>query len=137
MSTMLSISTCGNAILRQPDPDQIAPLARHDDEPVFDEPWQAQALGLAIMLSERGLFTPAQWSEALGAEHRRLLAGGAPDTPQTYYEAVAQALELMVGESGTISAESIAERLETWRRAYLNTPHGKPVELAAGLARNR
>lgn len=134
---MSSISTCGKTILSRPDRDQIAPLARHDDEPVFDEPWQAQALGLAITLSERGLFTPAQWSQALGAEHRRMLAAGAPDTPQTYYGAVAQALERLVGESGTVSADSIAERSDTWRRAYLNTPHGEPVKLAAGLARNR
>jgi len=28
----------------------------------------------------------------------------------------------------------LAERVEAWRRAYLNAPHGRPVELSAGLA---
>ena len=70
--------------------DEITPLARHDKEPVFDEPWQAQALGLAFSLAERGVFTPSQWSEALGARHREILACGAPDTAQSYYEAVVQ-----------------------------------------------
>ena len=112
----------------------IAPLARRDDEPVFDEPWQAQALGLAFSLSERGVFSPAQWSQALGAAHRRILADGAGDTPQTYYQAVVEALEGLLRESGEVSASMLDERARTWRRAYLNTPHGKPVELKAGRA---
>ena len=28
-------------------------------------------------------------------------------------------------------AAEFAERKETWRRAYLNTPHGKAIELSA------
>lgn len=114
--------------------EAIAPLARRDDEPLFDEPWQAQALGLAFSLSDSGVFTPAQWSQALGAAHRRILAGGASDTPQTYYEAVVAALEGLLRESGEVSASMLDERAQTWRRAYLNTPHGKPVKLKAGLA---
>lgn len=117
-----------------PEPEGPRPLARRDSEPVFDEPWQAQALGLAISLSERGVFSPAQWSEALGAAHRRLLEHGAADAPGTYYEAVAEALEQLVGTCGPLSPEKIEERTETWRRAYLNTPHGAPVVLAAGLS---
>ena len=111
----------------------MAPLARLDDEPLFDEPWQAQALGLAFSLSDKGVFTPAQWSRALGAAHRRTLAGGAGDTPQTYYEAVVAALEGLLREGGEISADALEKRAQTWRRAYLNTPHGKPVKLTAGL----
>ena len=33
--------------------------------------------------------------------------------------------------SGGIDAAEFAERKETWRRAYLNTPHGKAIELSA------
>lgn len=116
-----------------PDTKSLAPLARLDDEPVFDEPWQAQALGLAFSLSDRGVFSPAQWSQTLGAAHRRILARGAPDTPQTYYEAVVQALEQLIRENGPFSADLLEDRVQTWRQAYLNTPHGQPVELSAGL----
>jgi len=112
----------------------IAPLARRDGEPVFDEPWQAQALALAFSLSERGVFSRAQWSQALGAAHRRILADGASDTPQTYYQAVVEALEGLLRENGEVSASMLDERAQTWRRAYLNTPHGKPVALKVGLA---
>jgi len=118
--------------LNRPEIDEIAPLARHDKDPVFDEPWQAQALGLAFSLAEQGLFTPAQWSQALGAKHREILAQGAPDIAQSYYEAVVQALEELTCASGGLTSDVLDERTQTWRRAYLNTPHGEPVELAAG-----
>ena len=112
----------------------IAPLARRDGEPVFDEPWQAQALGLAFSLCERGVFSRANWSQALGTAHRRILASGASDTPQTYYRAVVEALEALLRESGEISANMLDARTKNWRRAYLDTPHGKPVALQAGIA---
>jgi hypothetical protein len=39
------------------------------------------------------------------------------------------ALETIVGIKGAASTAEITERQETWRQAYLNTPHGQPVEL--------
>lgn len=114
------------------DKELIAPLARRGDEPVFDEPWQAQALGVAFSLAERGVFSPAQWSQTLGSVHRQNLEGGAPDTPQTYYEAVVQALEQLIQENGSFSGEVLEDRVSAWRRAYLNTPHGQPVKLSRG-----
>ncbi len=113
------------------DTEQFAPLARRDDEPVFDEPWQAEALGLAFSLAERGVYSPAEWSQTLGSEHRGLLGGGAADTPETYYEAVVKALERLLWEKGPISAEVLEDRVSNWRQAYLNTPHGQPVRLDA------
>ena len=108
------------------------PLARRDDEPVFDEPWQAQALALAFNLIDQGVFSNAQWSEKLGAELGRAQARGDPDDSQTYYRSVLVVLENLLASSGRIPAETLAARTEAWRRAYLNTPHGQPVELSAG-----
>jgi nitrile hydratase accessory protein len=116
--------------LSPPDPDPIGPLVRRDGEPVFDEPWQAQALATALSLVEDGLFSREAWSEALGAELRRAEQAGAPDTAETYYQAVVATLERLVTDSGAASAEALAERRESWRRAYLETPHGQPVELS-------
>ena len=42
-----------------------------------------------------------------------------------------RALERLAYEKGATDAAEFAERKETWRRAYLNTPHGKPIELSA------
>ena len=111
------------------------PLARRDDEPLFDEPWQAQALGLAFSLAERGVYSPAEWSQKLGFVHSQILEGGAPDTPQTYYEAVVHALEQLIGEKESFSSNLLEDRVSEWRQAYLNTPHGQPVKLSAGQLR--
>jgi nitrile hydratase accessory protein len=117
--------------LSAPEAPRIRPLARQDDEPTFAEPWQAEVLALAFALCERGLFSGAAWSQALGAELRRAEAHGAPDDRETYYAAALAALEGLVAAAGGIDADALAGRIEAWRRAYLATPHGQPVELAA------
>src|ERR1700722_14043641 len=70
-----SISIFGMTILSQPDSvspaSQLAAfrgLARDTGGPVFAEPWQAQAFGLAVKLSELGYFTWNEWAAALAAE---------------------------------------------------------------------
>lgn len=105
------------------------PLARRDGEPAFDEPWQAQVMALAFELVERGVFTATQWSEALGAELAARAARGEADDPAGYYQAALAALEALLERAGGVPREHVAERTEAWRRAYLATPHGQPVEL--------
>jgi nitrile hydratase accessory protein len=109
--------------------DAIAPLARRDSEPVFEEPWQAEVLAVAFALAEGGLFTRGAWSAALGEELRRAEQGGEPDTAETYYRAALAALERLTTAGGALTSESLALRTEDWRQSYLDTPHGKPVEL--------
>ena len=99
--------------------------------PVFAEPWHAEVLGIANALIRGGMFSPAEWASALGAEIRALGAAGAADTEQSYYRAALGALERLVGEKSPETGGSLLERVEAWRRAYLNTPHGQPVTLAA------
>ena len=111
---------------------EIKPLARADGQPAFEEAWQAELLALAYALSEIGVFSPAEWSETLGAELQRRSARGEADDRETHYRAALAALEQLIARDGRISVEALAERTAQWRRAYLNTPHGKPVELSAG-----
>jgi nitrile hydratase accessory protein len=118
--------------LSAPEVPEIGPLARRDGEPTFAEPWQAEVLALAFALAEKGVFSAAEWSEALGAELRLAEAAGAPDDHGTYYAAALAALERLLAGSGGITANALSRRTEEWRRAYLHTPHGQPVELAAG-----
>ena len=42
-------------------------LSRSDDDPPFQEPWQAQALATALGLQEAGIITATEWSDALDA----------------------------------------------------------------------
>ncbi len=108
------------------------PLARRDGDPVFDEPWQAQTLAIAATMTAAGTFTAQQWSTALGAELERARERGEPDGPETYYAAALAALEHLLTTDGRLTGPGIAARADAWRRAYLATPHGQPVELAAG-----
>ncbi|CAN5309378.1 nitrile hydratase accessory protein [soil metagenome] len=105
------------------------PIACGDNEAAFAEPWQAQILALAFASSEKGLFTPAQWSAALGAELRSHEAEHAPDERTGYYEAALRALESLLVTGGALAHETVEQREDDWRRAYLATPHGMPVEL--------
>lgn len=98
------------------------------EAPAFDAPWQAQAYAMSQVLIERGRIAPADWSAALGAAIRRRLAGGAPDTTETYFEAVAEALETVLA----VADDEIARIADAWRQAYETTPHGKPVRLKSG-----
>ena len=120
-----------------PEAPAITPLACLDGGPTFAEPWQAEVLALAFALSERGAFTAAKWSKTLGKELRRAEAQGAADDHETYYAAALAALEQLAAQAASVSADALSARTEAWRRAYLETPHGQPVELAAGSGADR
>ncbi len=117
--------------MSESDSHALGPLARRDDEPVFDEPWQAQAMALASNLIDQGVFSNIEWSDALGAELESAEARGDCDDAQTYYRSVLAALERLLASDGRVSTSNLGSRTEAWRRAYLNTPHGQPVVLTA------
>jgi nitrile hydratase accessory protein len=108
-------------------------LPRDDGGPVFAEPWQAQAFALAVKLSEQGLFTLSEWTETLGAELKAAAARGEPDDGSRYYGHWLAALERLVTAKGLVDRAALDQRKEAWAYAYRITPHGKPVELVAGL----
>jgi hypothetical protein len=110
---------------------ELAFLKAKDTEPVFGEPWHAQTLALADLLVKRGVISPTQWADTLGAEIEALKTE--PDDRETYFRAVLAALKRALMESGAITHAELDEREHQWERAYLRTAHGQPVELAAGL----
>ncbi len=105
---------------------------RDGDGPVFAEPWQAQAFALTLKLHEAGHFTWREWAEALGAEIDAARASGDPDLGDTYYRHWLAALERLAAEKGLAQSGELDARKAAWKRAFLNTPHGQPVVLAAG-----
>ena len=134
MATTVSTWTCGNPTLIRPERPVLTPLPRADGGPAFEEPWQARILALVHALTRDGAIGTAEWAETLGEELRRAEERGAPDDRHTYFAAALAALERLVARRGAVSAEALADRIEAWRRAYLNTPHGKPVGLSAAGA---
>ena len=58
------------------------------EEPVFNEPWEAQAFAMVVKLHEQGAFTWTEWAETLGAEIKSV--------ERPYYESWLAALEKIV-----------------------------------------
>ena len=116
--------------MNQPDLGQGF-LKAKDGEPAFGEPWHAETLARADLLVKSGAISPARWAETLGAEITALKA--APDDRETYFRAVLAALERVLAENGAVTRAELDERQERWELAYMRTPHGRPVELRAGV----
>jgi nitrile hydratase accessory protein len=96
------------------------------DEPVFSEPWQAEAFALTVALHENGLFSWGEWAEALSAEVKR--SDAAPDG-HDYYEHWLAALEKLLAAKGVAAPSDVDATAAAWERAAHATPHGKPILL--------
>jgi nitrile hydratase accessory protein len=138
---MLSISICGMTILSQPDSipglesrSALPHLSREAEEPVFAEPWQAQAFALAVTLSEQGHFTWKEWAAALATEIKAAAARDLPDDGSCYYQHWLAALERLLAVKGLTDPEALLARTKAWAEAYRHTPHGKPVDLRVEAA---
>ena len=119
-------------------PDLNLPrLPRDQEGPVFAEPWQAQAFALAVRLSEDGHFTWKEWAAALADELQAAADRGDPDDGSHYYHHWLAALERLVLAKHLTDGAALLARKEAWADAYRHTPHGKPVELAAGPGRTK
>lgn len=76
-----------------------------------------------------GQISAEKWADALGAEIAASEALGAADDADAYFGAVLSALERLLDDEGAVSAAELHEREHAWERAYLRTPHGRPVTL--------
>ena len=107
------------------------PRAREASEgPVFAELWHAEVLAVAYALTANGLFSAREWAEYLGSALEDARRNGQPDTGEAYYHSALRALEQLIAKRSPEIGARLDARVEEWRSAYLDTPHGKPVELA-------
>ena len=121
-----------------PSPDGVAveaaleavPEAPRD--PVFNEPWEAQAFALMVALRRRGVFSADEWATALGNEILAAQAAGDPDRGDTYYSHWLRAIERLVQEKGIASGDTLERYRDAWHHAAGRTPHGQPITLAPG-----
>lgn len=93
----------------------------------FNEPWQAHAFAMAVMLNEKGLFTWEEWAEVFSSVLR---AAGPDDDPDNYYLHWMEALEIISKMKGLTASEELLERKSQWDRAAKATPHGQPIVLS-------
>ncbi|MEL6966484.1 MAG: nitrile hydratase accessory protein [Pseudomonadota bacterium] len=105
-----------------PDFTGIPGLVLEDGEPVFHEPWEAQAFALCLSLHAKGLFTWSQWADALSKEIH-----GAEE--RSYYQHWLAALEKLLAQNGVVKPDALKAREAAWHEAAARTPHGEPIEL--------
>jgi nitrile hydratase accessory protein len=104
------------------------------DDPVFREPWEASAFALTVQLIDRGIFTRAEWATALGARIHNSNEAALPAERKSlpdadYYHHWLAALEDLALAKGIATSEDLDTLRQSWRSAYLSTPHGQPVSL--------
>ncbi|MDO9709756.1 nitrile hydratase accessory protein [Paracraurococcus lichenis] len=96
----------------------------------FREPWQAKAFALVVLLHRQGHFAWEEWVRTLAAEVAARPQRAEEDADAAYHRQFLAALEAITAARGLATAPAMSARARQWRQAYLNTPHGHPVELA-------
>jgi nitrile hydratase accessory protein len=102
---------------------EIQSIPCDNDEPVFSQPWQAQAFALAVSLNEQGIFTWSEWAQMFSKEIEN------DGDPQSYYLNWMNALETLLNDKGIVVSEERIERNNAWDKASRATPHGEPIVL--------
>ena len=111
------------------EPSLLPGQPTEDGEPIFREPWEAQAFAMAVRLHEQGVFAWTDWAATLAEEIERAQASGDADLGDTYYHHWLATLERIVSDTGAAPADDLERTREAWRRAAARTPHGDPIEL--------
>jgi nitrile hydratase accessory protein len=78
-------------------------IPKQGDSPTFNEPWEARAFAMVLMLQQRGLFTWPDWTAALAAEIALAQQRGDRDLGDTYYKHWLQALEKLLVDRGALT----------------------------------
>ena len=112
-------------------PPMLAGQPQDGGEPVFREPWEAQAFAMAVSLHEQGLFSWSEWAQTLAAEISGAQRQRDTNVGNTYYGHWLTALEKLVTVKAVSSAEELARYQAGWQRAAERTPHGETIELQA------
>ncbi|WP_064694637.1 nitrile hydratase accessory protein [Rhizobium aegyptiacum] len=98
-----------------------------EGDPVFPEPWAAEAFAMTVHLHQQGLFSWSEWAETLS---RELHQPGRAEDGSDYFECWVAALSNLLISRSLVDASVILGLQKSWQRAAEATPHGKPIELA-------
>ena len=104
--------------------------ARRPEKP-FEQPWHAAAFALTVHLHDRGLFSWTEWADQLADALASEGSAGQLDGGDDYYTAWLAALQGTLDKKGVTGDDQISAMMAAWTEAYLATPHGHPVTLAA------
>jgi nitrile hydratase accessory protein len=85
-----------------------AAIPRRNGEPVFNEPWESRAFGIAVALCEAGLYA---WDEFRDVLIAQITAAEARGDHTTYYERFLAALTELLTVKGLCATDEIDRRM--------------------------
>ena len=100
------------------------------DAQIFDTPAQASLFALTVDASRRGLFDWSEWVARFSANRRM---GTQVSGLDGYFTTWIETLSELLLEKAGIDAAEVSDMADHWRRSYLATPHGQPIELCRTL----
>ena len=109
--------------------NQLDHFSREATHKPFDEPWHAELFAVTVHLSERNLFSWAEWTDAIGEQISKVKLIRPIDGSNDYYNVWLHALIELISTKGITDAEAITNVRDRWADAYRSTPHGKPVKI--------
>ena len=83
-------------------------LPRQNGELVFAAPWEARAFGLAVALSERGVYAWGEFSRELAEQ---IAAGEEQGEAEGYYQRWLESLEHLALEKGLVQQGELEARM--------------------------
>ena len=113
--------------MTRPDLSTLPDIILDEDEPVFNEPWEAQVFAMAINLHQHGAFEWDEWADALSLEIH------SEEEDRGYYDHWLVALEKIVVAKKLTTGRMLIECEAAWHRAARATPHGEPITLSNNL----
>jgi len=108
--------------LKELDLGSLEGMVLDGKEPVFNEPWEAQAFAMTVALHKKDAFTWDEWAVALSAE----IHSG---VEREYYAHWLTALEKLAAAKNLTSSSALKTREQEWQEAAARTPHGEAIEL--------
>ncbi len=104
-----------------------------DDGISFEEPWQAQAFSITVLLNQAGLFDWKDWVKTFAKHISNSPRVQGETDQQAYYRQWLAALEDLLDSIGLTDEQKRVLCKENWRRSYVATDHGQAIEYKDNL----
>ena len=103
---------------------------KKSDQVVFQNPWHSQLFAITVQLSEKGNFSWEEFVKVFGeALKKERLPTKNLDGSNDYFTCWLNALEELILNKKLGNKKSFSIFKKKWEKAFLNTPHGKPVKI--------
>ena len=106
-------------------------IKQNKDASVFLSPWQGQLFAITVHMSEIGYFKWDEFTHLFGKhlQLKKLFKLKEVNLDDRYYICWLNALEELIINKKLANKKSFSIFKKKWEKAFLNTPHGKPVKI--------